>query len=69
MENYSTQISACREADGRMSLMHQICFKRRKIIHDKELFKQGLELLLKMDEELEAGRSPIEFDTICRKKR
>lgn len=61
MENYSTQVSVYRNEDGTMSLMHNICFRTSKMIHDTEKFREGIELLLKMDQELEAGRAPIEF--------
>ena len=64
MENYSTQVSVYRNEDGSMSLMHNICFRTSKMIHDSESFRKGIELLLKMDQELEAGRPPIEFDQI-----
>lgn len=64
MHNYSTQVQVYRNEDGTVSLMHNICFRTQRMIHDKERFREGLELLLKLDEELEAGRPPIEFDSI-----
>jgi hypothetical protein len=64
MDNYSTQVQVHRSEDGTLSLMHNICFRTTRMIHDKDKFKEGIELLLKIDEELESGRPPIQFDKI-----
>jgi hypothetical protein len=64
MENYSTQVQVYRSEDGILSLMHTICFRTQRMIHDTERFREGLEILLKLDEELESGRQPIQFDKI-----
>ena len=64
MDNYSTQVKVYRSEDGTMSLMHNICFRTQTMINDKELFQQGIDLLLKLDAELESSRQPIEFDKV-----
>jgi hypothetical protein len=64
MENYSTQVQVYSSEDGTISLMHTICFRTQRMIHDTDKFREGIELLLKLDKELEAGRQPIQFDKI-----
>jgi|GEM_PF-5864794 len=65
MQEYSLKVSVHRSAlQDEMLLQHTIRFYTKRMIHDTELFKKGLELLLKIDQELESGRPPIEFDKI-----
>jgi hypothetical protein len=64
MEGYSIEISVHRTEFGTMLLEHTIHFHTRRMIHDTERFREGLELLLKIDQELEAGRQPIQFDKV-----
>ena len=65
MQQYSLEISVHRSPlQDDMLLQNTICFYTKRMIHDTELFKKGLELLLKIDQELESGRPPIEFDKI-----
>ena len=65
MQEYSLEVSVHRSAlQDDMLLQNTIRFYTKRMIHDTELFKKGLELLLKIDQELESGRPPIEFDKI-----
>ena len=65
MQQYSLEISVHRSAlQDDMLLQNTIRFYTKRMIHDTELFKKGLELLIKIDQELESGRPPIEFDKI-----
>ena len=65
MQEYSLEVSVHRSAlQDEMLLQNTIRFHTKRMIHDTELFKKGLELLLKIDQELESGRPPIEFDKI-----
>jgi hypothetical protein len=65
MQEYSLEVSVHRSPlQDDMLLQNTICFYTKRMIHDTELFKKGLELLLKIDQELESGRPPIEFDKI-----
>ena len=65
MQEYSLEVSVHRsELQDEMLLQNTIRFYTKRMIHDTELFKKGLELLLKIDQELESGRPPIEFDKI-----
>lgn len=65
MQQYSLEISVHRSTlQDDMLLENTIRFYTKRMIHDTELFKKGLELLLKIDQELESGRPPIEFDKI-----
>ena len=65
MQEYSLEVSVHRSAlQDEMLLQNTIRFYTKRMIHDTELFKKGLELLLKIDQELESGRPPIEFDKI-----
>jgi hypothetical protein len=68
MEGYSIEIQVHRTASGSMMLEHTVHFHTRRMLHDRDKFMEGIELLLKIDEELEAGRPPVKFDTICEKK-
>ena len=65
MQEYSLEVSVHRSAlQDEMLLQNTIRFYTKRMIHDTELFKKGLELLLKIDQELESGRPPLEFDKI-----
>lgn len=65
MQEYSLEVLVHRSAlQDEMLVQNTIRFYTKRMIHDTELFKKGLELLLKIDQELESGRPPIEFDKI-----